>query len=185
VITIKRTGGANAVLSGLFLDPASTTAAFVARDATTQGTWIGTYGAQGYDVIAAAASLPGYATVTPLGQSSYTWAASTTDPRALQTASDGERIAACWYAGASFSVAVDLTDGRPHGLELYFLDWDSTSRAETVQISDAATGAVLSTQSISSFHDGLYLDYTVTGDIVITIKRTGGANAVLSGLFLG
>ena len=31
---------------------------------------------------------------------------------------------------------------RPHNLELYFLDWDSTSRAETVQISDAASVAL-------------------------------------------
>ncbi len=79
---------------------------------------------------------------------------------------------------------VNLTDGQQHGLELYFLDWDTSSRAEQVQISDAATGAVLSTQSISSFHNGLYLDYTVSGNILITITKTGGANAVLSGLFL-
>jgi hypothetical protein len=70
-------------------------------------------------------------------------------------------------------------------MELYFLDWDTTNRAETVQVSDAATGAVLSTQSVSSFHNGLYLDYQVSGHIRITIMRTGGANAVLSGLFLG
>ena len=58
-------------------------------------------------------------------------------------------------------------------------------RAETVQISDATTGAVLSTQSISSFQAGVYLDYAVSGHIVITITRTAGANAVLNGLFLG
>jgi hypothetical protein len=41
----------------------------------------------------------------------------------------------------------------------------------------------LNTQSISSFHNGLYLDYKVSGHIVITITRQGGNNAVLSGLF--
>jgi hypothetical protein len=160
-------------------------AAFLGTDATTQGTWTGTYGAQGYDVIRAAASLPSYATVTPSGQSGYTWASSTTDVRALQVPGGTSRIAACWYSPTSFQVDVNLSDGRPHGLELYFVDWDSTSRAEQVQISDAASGAVLSTQSISSFHNGLYLDYAVSGHIKITITRTGGANAVLSGLFLG
>jgi ELWxxDGT repeat protein len=153
-------------------------------DATTQGTWIGTYGAQGDDVINGSASLPGYAAVTPSGQSAYTWASSTTDVRALQTAGGSSRIAACWYSRGSFTVDVNLTDGQQHGLELYFVDWDSTGRAEQVQISDAASGSVLSTQSISSFHNGLYLDYAVSGHIRITITRTGGANAVLSGLFL-
>src|SRR5262249_14680010 len=83
---------------------AATTAAvatFVRTDTTTQGTWIGTYGAQGYDIINSSASLPSYATVTPSGQSSYTWAASTTDVRALQVPG-GNRIAACWYSGSSF-----------------------------------------------------------------------------------
>ena len=55
------------------------------RDTTTQGNWIGTYGSQGYNIIGNAASYPAYATVTPTGQSTYTWAASTTDPRGLQT----------------------------------------------------------------------------------------------------
>src|SRR5207253_9986725 len=51
----------NAVLSGLFFDPTAsppppTTASLVKRDATTQGNWIGAYGAQGYNVIGNAAS---------------------------------------------------------------------------------------------------------------------------------
>ena len=54
-----------------------------------------------------------------------------------------------------------------------------------MQISDAATGTVLNTQSISSFHNGLYLDYEVSGHIRVTITRTAGSNAVLSGLFFG
>ena len=162
----------------------TTSATFVKQDATTQGTWINTYGAQGYDVISKPAGLPGYAAVTPTGATSYTWAASTTDPRALQYPGGGGRVAAAWYAASSFKVDVNLTDGQAHNLELYFLDWDSTGRAETVQVSDAASGAVLSTQSVSSFHAGVYLDYRVSGHIVITITRTAGANAVLSGLFL-
>src|SRR5204862_7141110 len=102
-----------------------------------------------------------------------------TGPRASQPAAGAGRIAACWYADASFTVDVNLSDGQRHGLELYFLDWDSTSRAEQVQVSDAATGAVLSTQSIASFPSGVYLDYAVSGHVVITITRTVGANAVL------
>src|SRR5215468_8089067 len=105
---------------------------------------MGTYGSQGYDVIDDSSSLPGYAGVTPSGQANCVWAPSTTDPRALQTSGGSSRIAACWFTptpftASSFSVDVNLTDGQTHDLELYFLDWDSTSRAEQVQISDAST----------------------------------------------
>jgi hypothetical protein len=82
-------------------------------------------------------------------------------------------------------VGVGLSDGQQHDLELYFLDWDSLGRSEQVQISDAASGAVLSTQSVSSFSSGVYLDYAVSGNVVITITNLAGKNAVLSGLFLG
>ena len=185
-ITFTRQAGPNAVLMGLFLDPVpvSTTATFVEQDTTTQGTWMGTYGSQGYEVIKGSTSLPGYATVTPSGQSTWTWAGSTTDARALQTSGGASRIAACWYSALSFTVDVNLTDGQRHDLGLYFLDWDKLGRAEQVQISDATTGAVLSTQSISSFNAGVYLDYAVSGHIKITFTRTAGQNAVLSGLFL-
>ena len=162
---------------------AGTSAVLIDRDKTTEGNWIGTYGTQGYDVIGNAASLPSYATVTPSGQSSYTWAASTSDPRALQDAGGIGRIAATWYAGYSFTVHVNLTDGQAHDLELYFVDWDNNSRSEQVQISSATTGVVLDTETISSFTSGVYLDWQVSGNLVITITRITGPNAVLSGLF--
>ena len=119
--------GPNAVLSGLFFDPpsarrhATPTATAIAssrQDTTTQGNWIGAYGSQGYDIIGNAASYPAYATVTPAGQSTYTWAASTTDPGPENAGGTG-RIAAGWYAGTSFTVDVNLTDGQAHDLALY------------------------------------------------------------------
>ena len=58
----------------------------------------------------------------------------------------------------SFTVDVNLADGQTHDLELYFLDWDSKGRSEQVQISNAATGTVLATETISSFSNGVYLD---------------------------
>ena len=120
----------------------------------------------------------------PARANDYVWAASTTDPRALQTSGGSSRIAATWWTTTSFTVDVNLTDGQAHDLELYFLDWDQQGRTEQVQISDASTGAVLSTQTISSFQSGVYLDYAVSGNIVITITRRAGTSNVLSGLFL-
>ncbi len=166
------------------MPPSSAT--LIKTDTTTEGTWIGTYGTQGYDIVGRPSDLPSHDTITPSGQSTLVWTHSIDDPRALQFPHGSHRIAEAWYSATSFQVDVNLADGQSHDLELYFLDWDSNSRAEQVQVTDYVTGAVLSTQTVSSFHSGTYLDYLVggTGHIVITITRTAGANAVLSGLFL-
>ena len=50
VIKVSRTAGNNAVLNGVFLDPPPA-ATFIKKDTATQGTWIGTYGGQGYDIV--------------------------------------------------------------------------------------------------------------------------------------
>ena len=184
LITVTRTAGANAVLNGLFLDGPTASATFSQKDTTTQGTWIGTYGAQGYDIVSGPVSLPSGDTITPAGQSTYTWTTTSTDPRALQVPGSSNRVAAVWYSSTSFTVAVNLGDGLAHNLELYFDDWDNKGRAETVQLSDAGTGKVLDTQTISAFTSGVYLDWKVSGNVLITITRTAGANALLNGLFL-
>ena len=164
--------------------PPTATASFLEQDATTQGSWIGTYGAQGYDIVSGPSSLPANDTVTPSGQSTYTWTTTSSDPRALQVPGSSNRVAAVWYSATSFTVDVNLADGQTHDLELYFDDWDNRGRSEQVQISDAGTGTVLDTETISSFTSGVYLDWKVSGNLVITITRQAGVNAVLNGLFL-
>ena len=157
-------------------DPQGGSATFLATDTTTQGSWKGVYGADGYNVINNQASYPSYATVTPSGQSASTWAASTSDVRALQKAAAADRIAATWYAsGSTFSVDVNLTDGKAHEVSLYGLDWDSTTRSETIQVLDAATEAVLDTRSLSSFHNGTYLSWNISGHVVFQFTKVGGA----------
>ncbi len=186
---------ANAVLSGIFLDAiptATTSAAFVKTDAATQGNWEGVYGGSGYDISQETGvgnpSLPAYASVSMSGQSNYTWASSTNDPRALQLAAQGStaRIAACWYSYSNFTVNVDLSDGKVHQIALYFLDWDNfgNGRSEQVQVLDA-NGNVLDTRNVSSFQKGTYLVWNVSGDVTFRITKTNAnANAVLSGIFL-
>ncbi len=179
--------GANAVLSGLFFGtaPQGNAATFAGSDTTTQGNWSPTYGSAGYEVIGGQTSLPSYATVTATGQSSWTWAQSTTDVRAPQVAPGAtSRVAGTWYGG-TFTVDVDLTDGQAHQVSLYLLDWDSTSRSERIDVLDGTTGAVLSTQTVSSFTGGEYLTWTVTGNVQFRFTDLSGANAVLSGLFFG
>src|SRR5262249_7906988 len=105
--------------------------------------------------------------------------------RALQKAAASDRIAATWYSSTSFTVDINLTDGRTHRLGAYFLDWDTTSRSERVEVLDAATGSVLDTRTVSSFHNGEYLVWNLSGPVKLRITRLAGPNGVLSGLFFG
>jgi carboxypeptidase family protein len=189
-VRVILTGGANAVVSGLFFGgnappPPTATASFVSVDSSTQGSWKGVHGSDGYNVINDSVSYPAYAQVAPSGQLNYTWASSTTDVRALQKgASTTDRIAATWY-GSAFSIDVNFTDGLTHRLALYVLDWDSTSRTETIEVRDAVSNALLDSRSVTGFNGGQYWMWNITGHVTIRVINTGGANAVVSGLFFG
>jgi hypothetical protein len=186
-IRVTQTAGANAVLTGLFFggagNPSSSSATFVKLDATTQGNWLGKYGSEGYTVVGDLTLNPGYVTPLPVGQSQFVWVSTTGDVRGLQKASNpSSRVAGTWYAN-SFTVDLNIIDSNPHQLAVYCVDWDSTVRRQTVDILDA-NGVVLNTQSLaSSFNGGVYLVWNVSGHVKIRVTRTGGDNAVLSGLF--
>ena len=166
---------------------AGTTASFVKTDTATHGTWKGVYGAAGYNVIGNATSYPAYATISATKNSSYTWASSTTNVRALQKASSKstDRVAACWYTSTAMTIAVNLTDGLVHPVSFYALDWDTNSRSERIDVSDASSGKLLNSQTISGFTSGTYLTWNVSGSVQFTVTKLGGSNAVVSGLFLG
>ncbi len=178
-------GEASDTFTGTFKETATAaTATFIRTDSATQGNWMGAYGSQGFDIFTTAANNPSFATVTPAGELNYTWATSTTDPRALENASGTGRIAACWYAATSFTIKLSLTDGQPHDVSLYALDFDKKGRSEQIQITSAATGAVLDTETLANFSGGIYLQWQLSGNVVITVKTLAGPNAVLSGLFI-
>jgi hypothetical protein len=194
----------NAVLTGVFFGgagsstpppvqtppPTGDAATFVKTDTTTTGSWKGVYGVDGFNVVNDTASYPTYVTVTPSGNSLWTWSFSTNDPRAMQkSASSTDRIAACWYASGAFKVDLTFNDTLPHQVALYLLDFDlwAGGRTERVEILNAA-GQVLDTRSVSGFGGGLYLVWNLSGHVVIRITNTstaGGSNAVISGLFFG
>jgi len=167
---------------------AGTAATFLGSDTATQGNWQGRYGSDGYAVINDTTSYPAYAQVNVSGQNNLTWAAQSSDVRALQRASGG-RIAACWYSsglvGGNFTVDVNLTDGAAHRVAFYLLDWDNNGRSVRVDVLDATTQQVLSTQTAQSFSGGVYLTWSLQGHVLIRFTSTAGTNAVLSGIFFG
>src|SRR4030095_2822098 len=138
------------VIAAAIVPPAATpSSVFVKADTTTAGSWIGTYGADGYSLIGDVSSIPTHVPVTPSGNSSWTWAASIANPAALQKASSPtDRLAACWYSVSSFDVDLNFNDGKAHQVAFYLLNWDST-RSERIDILDLANN-VLDSQTVSN-----------------------------------
>ncbi len=186
-VQVTRTAGLNAIVNALFFDPATTTpasAAYTSTDTTTQGTWTNKYGANGQLIANDLSNVAEYATVSMTGESTFTWASSTSDPRAPQTASGASsRIASTYFANDTFTFDVNLTDGNTHKISLYLCDWDSQGRAETISIVDAVSQTVLNSQTFSSFSSGIYATWNVKGNIEIQVTRTAGPNAVVNALF--
>ncbi|AMV40320.1 S8 family serine peptidase [Planctomyces sp. SH-PL62] len=188
---VTRLGADNAVLSGLFVDasqgttqqPITTPAdgSFKGTDATTRGTWQGTYGAAGAALAAVASpTAPGFALKS--GQTTI-WNSATTDVRGLQRPGASTRIAATWVGSSPIVVDLDLSAG-PRDVSLYFVDWYSSNRSQQVDLLDADTGAVLDSRPIASFQNGVYLTWTVQGRVSFRVTRLGSSNAILSGLFV-
>lgn len=178
---------ANAVVSGILFGARPPAAAsFTGADFATQGNWTGTYGNEGYWVAYGGSALPSYATMSFANQQSWLWGTSATDPRYLQAAPGaGTRVAGCLYSSSSFSIDLNLTDGRVHRVSLYLLDWEAVGRTETIQLTDATSGRVLDTRNAYWYGSGQYVSWNVTGHVKFTLINTGPGNAVMSGLLLG
>lgn len=188
LIQVTETGTWHAVVSGLFFDPpsASTPSAsvnYVGLDTTTQGTWSGNYGSDGYIIANDVTQLPAYARASVNGSLTYTWAEPTSDPRALQISHGSATGIASAYASQSLSLNLNLTDGATHRIALYLLDFDNRSRSESISVVDAATNAVLDTESYASFSSGDYAVWNVKGNVIFRITQTGKSHAVFSGVF--
>ena len=188
-LTVNGTSGTLNATATIALTVTATTAGgssanYTGLDSTTLGAWRAKYGADGYNFPGGAFSFPSYASVTMTGASSYVWAQQTSDPRALQIPNTSTGWAACYYSD-TFNINVNLKDGNTHQIALYLLDWDTTGRVESIKVTDAVSNAVLDQQTITGFHNGQYAVWNIKGNVNIKVTVTGGANAVVSGLFFG
>jgi hypothetical protein len=184
-ITVDRTAGANAVLSGIFLGDAGP-APTIAPSSDPQGGWVGYEGSAGYDLAAwngtnDLVSLPD-ASVDLLQGGRYVWAPETSDVRALQSPSGPEREAATYYDPSEIQLQMHFSAAYQGHLDIYAVDWDSTARRETITV-DGETAELA-----SDFEQGAWVSFPLNvsaGETVaIVVDRTAGANAVLSGMFL-
>jgi hypothetical protein len=169
----------------------ATTAAGLAYTQAPQGNWVGTYGADGYALIA----WNGATDLTSLPQSTlvldqgarFQWSAGTSDVRALQSPDGTTRRAATFYDANQLRLHLTFSTAYTGTLHLYALDWDTTTRRESITIND---GSAPRTATISSaFDQGAWVNAPISvpagGTLTITVDRAAGYNAVLAGVFLG
>lgn len=175
------------------------TATLVNVDWTTQGNWLNKYGRDGYRMVTYnSLNTPTYATVSIAAPNIYTWASTTTDPRALLKPDGSSRFAACYHSDSttkestSFTITLNVTDENPHRVSLYCLDWDSADRQQNITMFDLNSGAPIPfgtgvySVDLDNFSGGCYLTWDITGSvkIVVTYKPDATeANAVVSGIF--
>ncbi|MGA2716917.1 MAG: hypothetical protein ABSG41_27840, partial [Bryobacteraceae bacterium] len=169
----------------LTINPAASGPAvsFIKLDTTTQGNSPNVYGANGYDIIESPPNIPSYALLNVNGAFIFTWGGSNSDARALDVPNSGNRLAATWYAGGSFSYDLNLTDGLTHQISLYAVDFDSAGRSERIDIIDPSSGSVLDTRTLTSFSAGQYPVWNITGHVTIQVTQLSGPNAVISAVF--
>jgi|GEM_PF-692939 len=184
---VQDTGGYNLLSMTVNASTASGAAAtFVKTDTATQGSWKGVYGQDGYNICNDSSSnnpkQPIYGSESTTTWA-YSWADPTSDVRGLQKAAAGStaRIAAQW--GGDFDIDCNLTDSNTHQVALYALDWDRGARNMNVQVLDAATHAVLDTQNLNTFVNGVYFVWNIKGHVTFHLVNSGGSNCALGGIF--
>lgn len=148
----------------------------------TGGDWQARFGSEGYGLAADSPNLPAYVTLGIEAATPFIWT-TTTDPRALMRADNSGRIAACWFSDETMIFDLPLTDGGLKRLTLYCLDWDHAGRSQRVDLVDGETSAILGSQVLTNFGEGVYLTWSVRGHLQVHVTPLTG-NAVVSALFL-
>jgi hypothetical protein len=156
-----------------------------------QGSWVGTYGADGYALL----NWNGGSDLVSLPQSSllfdqggrYLWTGGTTAVQALQSPDATTRHAACFCDGSQVRIRLIFSSPYSGTIHLYALDWDAIGRRETITVND---GSGDRTANISTdFSQGAWVNASINvasgGTVTLTVTRTAGLNAVVSGIFLG
>lgn len=163
---------------------------YVGEDTKTKGNWTDKYGKNGAVIFKPngdSKNLKDIVEVTDNGQR-WDWANPTQDERGLFFPDDlKKRTGSCMYNNAVGVVTVE-TKLKNYQVAISAIDWDSTVRVEDLvgyQGAKAPADPDVTVQN-PEFHEGVYYIWNVTGTDPFNLQIThkGGANWVISGLFL-
>jgi len=163
------------------------TASFVALDRETRGAWRGRHGSRAAWIpnTGSPDSQNGFTLSVQTG-APFTWAEATEDPRVLESTADprGARKSTCWHAIPQVDLAIAPPDRSPFRLTLYILDFDRDGRAVEISISDGFETLDARPVSIVEAQGGIFATWRGSGPLSVAVRKTGGFNAVVSGIFI-
>ena len=189
VATVAATGGALADVE------------YLHEDLDTQGSWRGVYGSSGgviFDAGINAQNVPGQdndqlvdgllAEYVDGSPSRWNWASVIADDRGLEFADEAidDRIGACQFGNGAGTLSFTV-DANEYEIAAYFVDWDSSARLMDVSGHQGdPPGDPDVVVENPDFHEGVWHVWSVTGDdpFELTITQNGGANWVVSGVFV-
>jgi hypothetical protein len=167
---------------------AESSARFLSADTKTGGRWQGKAGAVASWMpgVREGERQDGYGLEVLRGRS-HAWSyRAKNDVRVLWGSLDpeAERQATCWFSPDQVEIGVDPPNDRAYKLTVYVLDYDKNGRSCTVTA--ASDHRVLDSRDVSAVETdrGVYLTWQVTGPVVITVRKTAGENAIVSGVFI-
>lgn len=169
------------------------TAAFTKRDTTTAGGWHGKYGTKAAWLAGQPLAPQGGYELGLRDGTVHVWGEDDVTPRvpALPVGETGKKVAACWTAAESFELLVkppEKVDESPYRLTVYLMDYRNDqfpARAMEVTLRDGSK-KLLDMQGASKAETatGIYLIWNVTGPVTVTVRKTEGINAAVSGVFV-
>ncbi len=160
---------------------------FERRDNQLEGKWPGTFGSQaGWIPHVSQAVTQGKFELRSGGQP-FVWNEASEDSRVLRRPDHWSDAppATCWFAGDSLPLTVTPGDEQPYRLTVYLLDFDRNGRAMEAVIEDTF-GTFVDRQQVTTEETerGIYLTWTVTGEVTLTLRKLSGFNVVASGIFI-
>ena len=188
-VTVTKTGGLTAVLSGLFIGGPGAPPP-IGPPPSGNGDWVGARGADGYDLLAwndqADLAATQGRTVSLLQGARWSWGVST-ELRALESPDESQRRAAAWYHATELRARIDFPTAYTGNLHVYVIDWDDQGRRQRMTVDDGRGPQVL--DLTSTFVGGSWVSFPIQvasgGSVSITATKTAGLTAVMSGIFLG
>jgi hypothetical protein len=153
----------------------------IGEDATTQGTWMGRYGRDGYEVAGADTKLPSYLTLEWVDDGPWVWEKTTEDVRGLQHfVNDGNRgyarLAAKRGRYGTVRLSVDVGE-REHEMSLYFVDWHGRNQPQRIIVPEADLQ-----HTLTDWHrQGKYVRFRIRGKATFILD--GGGTTEVSGVF--
>jgi len=163
---------------------------YTGKDTETQGDWMDEYGENGAILFAPTdlTDLRDISAYDDGGNQRWDWANPTPDERGLLYPDEsGNRAGSCMFNNPVGVVTIE-TNLRDYQVAVYAVDWDSSVRVQDMvgfQGNNAPNAPDVTVEN-PEFNAGVYYLWHVTGNdpFKLQITHTGGANWVISGIFV-